>query len=95
VFAELGGLDARFFTFIEEVNYCRRALLRAYDIRVVDYQPVPREGGATPGGYVGERDGIRGPISGGGPWRGEIERSRPKLRKATCAARLRSQSSEV
>jgi GT2 family glycosyltransferase len=55
-FRELGGFDARFFMFSEDVDYCWRVLLRGHDVRVADVQPVWHAGGsATPGGYV--RDG--------------------------------------
>jgi hypothetical protein len=53
IFHELGGFDARFFLFAEDVDYCWRVLLRGYEIVVPDIEPVWHEGGAAaPGGYI-------------------------------------------
>jgi N-acetylglucosaminyl-diphospho-decaprenol L-rhamnosyltransferase len=55
-FRELGGFDARFFMFLEDIDYCWRMLLRGREIRIADVAPVWHQGGAaTPGGYVNER----------------------------------------
>jgi GT2 family glycosyltransferase len=55
LFAELGGFDDRFFTFVEDVDYCWRVLLRGLDVRVARTGPIPHEGGSsTPGGYVSD-----------------------------------------
>jgi GT2 family glycosyltransferase len=59
LFRELGGFDERFFMFVEDVDYCWRALLRGFDVRVVDSARVDHAGGAvTPGGYLTEA-GVR------------------------------------
>jgi hypothetical protein len=53
LFAELGGFDERFFMFVEDVDYCWRALLRGRDVRVVPEAVARHYGGASaPGGYV-------------------------------------------
>lgn len=53
VFTELGGFDSAFFMLIEDVDFCWRALLHGFDVRVVDAARVRhRGGGSTPGGYV-------------------------------------------
>jgi GT2 family glycosyltransferase len=53
LFNELGGFDGRFFMFLEDADYCWRALLRGFDVSVPDMPPVWHQGGAaTPGGYV-------------------------------------------
>jgi GT2 family glycosyltransferase len=55
LFKELGGFDGRLFMFAEDVDYCWRALLRGFDVRVADNEPVWHEGGAAaPGGYIRE-----------------------------------------
>jgi hypothetical protein len=55
LFEELGGFDGRFFMFMEEVDYCWRVLLRGFEIKVGDIEPVWHEGGASaPGGYIRE-----------------------------------------
>ncbi len=52
-FEELGGFDAKFFMFCEDLDLCWRALLRGYDLLVVaDAKVHHRGGGSTPGGYV-------------------------------------------
>ena len=58
VFDELGGFDERFFMFVEDVDYCWRALLRGWDVRVVPAAVARHDGGASaPGGYVPD-DGL-------------------------------------
>ena len=53
LFADLGGFDERFFMFVEDVDYCWRALLRGLDVRVVAEAVARHHGGASaPGGYV-------------------------------------------
>jgi GT2 family glycosyltransferase len=53
LFADLGGFDERFFMFVEDVDYCWRALLRGRDVRVVPEAVARHYGGASaPGGYV-------------------------------------------
>ena len=52
-FAGLGGFDAAFFMFCEDLDLCWRALLHGYDVQVVpDAQVRHRGGGSTPGGYL-------------------------------------------
>ena len=51
-FAEVGGFDDRYFMFVEDVDYCWRALLRGHDVRVAAAAEVTHVGGASaPGGY--------------------------------------------
>jgi N-acetylglucosaminyl-diphospho-decaprenol L-rhamnosyltransferase len=53
VFVELGGFDASFFMFCEDLDLCWRALLHGCDVRVVEGARVShRGGGSSPGGYV-------------------------------------------
>ena len=53
LFTELGGFDERFFMFVEDVDYCWRALLRGLDVRLVPDALVRHRGGASaPGGYI-------------------------------------------
>ena len=55
VFDALGGFDERFFLFVEDVDYCWRALLRGWDVRVANGAVAVHAGGAsTPGGYLTE-----------------------------------------
>lgn len=52
VFERLGGFDERFFMFMEDVDYCWRALLCGFDVRVASEAFALHEGGgSTPGGY--------------------------------------------
>ena len=56
VFTALGGFDAEYFMFCEDLDLCWRALLSGYEVRVTPEARVRHRGGAsTPGGYV--RDG--------------------------------------
>jgi GT2 family glycosyltransferase len=56
IFEQLGGLDDRFFMFVEDVDYCWRVLLSGWDIRVVDEATAFHVGGAAaPGGYLTAR----------------------------------------
>jgi GT2 family glycosyltransferase len=56
LFHELGAFDGRFFMFFEDVDYCWRVLLRGFDVKVPDIEPVWHLGGAvTPGGYISEQ----------------------------------------
>jgi glycosyltransferase involved in cell wall biosynthesis len=51
-FRELKGFDERFFMFAEDVDYCWRALLRGWQIRVSRRGAAYHQGGgSTPGGY--------------------------------------------
>lgn len=53
VFRELGGFDARYFLFVEDTEYCWRALLAGYEVAVSqDATAWHRGGGSTPGGYA-------------------------------------------
>ena len=53
LFADLGGFDERFFLFVEDVDYCWRALLRGHDVRVVPEAIAHHYGGASAaGGYL-------------------------------------------
>ncbi len=53
VFESLGGMDDRFFMFMEDADYCWRALLAGHSVRVVPGAGVLHRGGAaTPGGYA-------------------------------------------
>jgi GT2 family glycosyltransferase len=53
VFTKLGGFDASFFMFCEDLDFCWRALLHGCDVTVVDAARVShRGGGSTSGGYV-------------------------------------------
>jgi GT2 family glycosyltransferase len=52
-FDALGGFDERFFMFVEDVDYCWRALLRGWDVRVAPQARVVHEGGGSArGGYL-------------------------------------------
>ena len=52
VFDELGGFDDRLFMFVEDVDYCWRALLAGYDVRAAPGAVAWHYGGgSTPGGY--------------------------------------------
>lgn len=55
VFARLGGMDERFFMFVEEPDYCWRARLIGYEIAVTPRVRVRHFGGvaATVGGKAG------------------------------------------
>lgn len=56
LFREIGGFDERYFMFVEDVDYCWRALLRGFDVTVPAVEPAWHYGGATaPGGYI-DRD---------------------------------------
>jgi GT2 family glycosyltransferase len=56
LFEELGGFDDRFFMFMEDVDYCWRALIAGWRIEVAEDALALHVGGAaTPGGY--ERGG--------------------------------------
>jgi len=56
-FRDLCGFDPRFFLFMEDVDYCWRALLAGFDVRVAEMSPIRHEGGAsTPGGYISNGD---------------------------------------
>jgi GT2 family glycosyltransferase len=56
-FRDLGGFDTRFFLFMEDVDYCWRALLAGFDVRVAEMSPIQHEGGgSTPGGYITNGD---------------------------------------
>jgi GT2 family glycosyltransferase len=56
VFDRIGGFDARYFMFCEDVEYSWQCLRHGYAVAVVDDAVVHHEGGAsTPGGYL--RDG--------------------------------------
>jgi GT2 family glycosyltransferase len=58
LFTELGGFDERFFMFVEDVDYCWRALLLGLDVRVVPDALARHHGGASaPGGYI-TREGL-------------------------------------
>ena len=53
LFSELGGFDERFFMFVEDVDYCWRALLSGFEVSVPVIEPAWHFGGAaTPGGYI-------------------------------------------
>jgi GT2 family glycosyltransferase len=53
LFRELGGFDGRLFMFVEDVDYCWRVLVRGFDVKVAEVDPVWHEGGAAaPGGYI-------------------------------------------
>jgi N-acetylglucosaminyl-diphospho-decaprenol L-rhamnosyltransferase len=53
LFGRLGGFDGRMFMFMEDIDYCWRALLSGSDIRVVTNGTASHVGGAvTPGGYL-------------------------------------------
>jgi GT2 family glycosyltransferase len=55
VFAALGGFDAAFFMFCEDLDLCWRALLHGCDVRVVHEARVLHQGGSsTAGGYVSQ-----------------------------------------
>jgi len=52
-FAELGGFDAAFFMFCEDLDFSWRALLHGHDVRVVSTARVShRGGGSASGGYI-------------------------------------------
>jgi len=52
IFHKLGGFDGRFFMFVEDADYCWRALLVGKDVQVAPDALVVHEGGAAaPGGY--------------------------------------------
>jgi GT2 family glycosyltransferase len=52
-FTALGGFDERFFMFVEDVDYCWRALLRGWEVRVVPDAVAHHHGGAAAdGGYI-------------------------------------------
>lgn len=46
---ELGGLDARFFAHMEEIDFCWRAALRGFSVRLVPQSVVYHIGGGTLG----------------------------------------------
>lgn len=51
-FDTLGGFDERYFLFVEDVDYCWRALLAGWDVRVAEGALATHAGGASaPGGY--------------------------------------------
>lgn len=53
IFEELGGFDARYFMFVEDVDYCVRVLLMGRDVVVPPGARGRHLGGAsTPGGYA-------------------------------------------
>lgn len=53
VFEALRGFDARFFMFVEDVDFCWRVLLAGWDVRVVRGALAFHEGGAVArGGYL-------------------------------------------
>jgi GT2 family glycosyltransferase len=53
VFEAVGGFDSRYFLFVEDVEFCWRALLAGYDVAVVaEAVAGHRGGGSAPGGYV-------------------------------------------
>lgn len=47
VYERVGGLDARFFAHMEEIDLCWRLRLRGYDVRCVSSSKVYHVGGAT------------------------------------------------
>jgi GT2 family glycosyltransferase len=54
-FTALGGFDASFFMFCEDLDFCWRALLQGSDVRAIsDARIRHRGGGSTPGGHVNE-----------------------------------------
>jgi N-acetylglucosaminyl-diphospho-decaprenol L-rhamnosyltransferase len=58
LFHEFDGFDDRLFMFVEDVDYCWRALLRGFDVVVPRIEPAWHFGGAaTAGGYL-TRDGV-------------------------------------
>jgi GT2 family glycosyltransferase len=58
VFHALGGFDDRFFMFVEDADYCWRALLAGHDVSVVPQAVAWHAGGGSaPGGYV-TQDGL-------------------------------------
>lgn len=53
VFEAVGGFDPRYFLFVEDVEFCWRALLAGYDVSVLaDAVAGHRGGGSAPGGYI-------------------------------------------
>jgi N-acetylglucosaminyl-diphospho-decaprenol L-rhamnosyltransferase len=53
LFDRLGGFDDEMFMFVEDVDYCWRALLSGADVRVsTDASARHRGGSVTPGGYL-------------------------------------------
>jgi GT2 family glycosyltransferase len=51
-FLALGGFDARYFMFVEDVDYCWRVRLSGFDVRVALAAEAFHAGGASaPGGY--------------------------------------------
>lgn len=55
-FDELGGFDARYFAFGEDLDYCWRALIAGGEVGIsAGAKATHRGGAATPGGYL--RDG--------------------------------------
>lgn len=55
VFSRLGGFDARYFLFAEDVELCWRALLAGLDVTVaLGALAHHAGGGSTPGGYLRE-----------------------------------------
>ena len=59
LFSELGGFDDRFFMFVEDVDYCWRALLSGFEVTVPVIEPAWHFGGAaTPGGYISSQGSL-------------------------------------
>ena len=53
LFEALGGFDASFFMFCEDLDLCWRALLTGRDVEVLaSALALHRGGGSTPGGYI-------------------------------------------
>lgn len=53
-FDAIGGFDARYFLFVEDLEYCWRVLIAGQDVQVVgSARAWHRGGGSAPGGYTG------------------------------------------
>jgi N-acetylglucosaminyl-diphospho-decaprenol L-rhamnosyltransferase len=58
VFEKVGGFDERYFLFVEDVEFCWRALLAGFEVSVTsDAEAIHEGGGSIEGGYnpVGTR----------------------------------------
>ena len=52
VFEQVSGFDERYFLFVEDVEFCWRALLAGFDVSIAPNAEATHEGGGSnPGGY--------------------------------------------